>query len=197
MKGWGHVEMLLSNASLIGSLVLVGVTIWYAWQTQQMVREMRAARMASVRPNVHLDLGVVQGLALAYLTVDNVGVGPALDLALDIVVHTNDEAHPQTAHWTSPILRSGESRMLLLPTGKSGHLMTLASLRSGGAKATMAGQCTDLDRRIHPMVGQLDFGLVDRTRQGRVESVQERWPQNLEAIAKEIAEIRKVLEPGG
>jgi hypothetical protein len=34
----------LANARLVSSLVLVGVTIWYAWQTQQMVREMRNAR---------------------------------------------------------------------------------------------------------------------------------------------------------
>jgi hypothetical protein len=49
------VQNVLSAAGLLGSVSLVGITARYALQTQQMVREMRAGRLAGVRPDVRLD----------------------------------------------------------------------------------------------------------------------------------------------
>ncbi len=185
-------DALWSKASVVGSFVLLFVTIWYAWQTQQMVREMRVARTASVRPSVHLDLGVVGGLG--YLQVENVGVGPAVDVVLGVHVRSKDGLD-QTAHVTAPILRSGQSKTLLLPTRKTGGFMPIATLISSGVAATMEGQCTDLDGRMHSINDSLDFSRVDRSHEGRWETENDRWPRNLEAISKELATIRELLEP--
>ncbi len=182
----------LAFVSIIGSLVLVAVTTWYAWQTQQMVREMRAARAATLRPFVRLDLGLVGGVA--YLKVENVGVGPATDIDVTLTVDT-DEKQLESHHWRRALLRSGESQTLLVPGGQSGTLMDLSELKAIGARARMSGTCRDLDGHTHVVNQDLSFvELGERSPEGSWEGVDDRVPKNIEKIAKAIDGIHGIIK---
>jgi len=185
-------EQALGIASIIGSLILIGITTWYAWQTQQMVREMRQARIETLRPSVILDLGVVGGTA--YLSTENVGVGPAKDISVTITVYTDDE-ELESHTWTRALFRSGESQTLLVPAGPTKSLMGLSELKEMGAQATMKGTCLDLDGRTHNINDTLSFAeLGDRSPEGEWESVDSRWPKNVEKMAKELEGIHSFLK---
>lgn len=187
-------QQTLGTASLLGSLVLVVVTVWYAWQTQQMVREMRHARIAALRPCIRLDLGLIG--ATAYLNVENVGVGPAANVTATIAVKTEHGEH-ESHIWTKALLRSGESQTLLMPRRPDGSLMTLSSLKELGAEATIHGSCLDLDGRAHDVHDTLSFSILgDRDPEGSWEGVVDRWPKNVEKIAKELEQIRKKMDNG-
>lgn len=184
-------QQVLNMATAFGSLVLVAVTIWYAWQTQHMVREMREARVASLRPSVQLDLGVIGGTA--YVEVVNVGVGPATDISATLVVET-DEGELESHNWTRALLRSGESQTMLVPRG-SGGLMDLSTLKKMGVRTRMTGTCLDLDGREHVIDDTLSFAILgDRSPEGEWEGVDDRWPKNVEKIAKELEGIRALLK---
>jgi hypothetical protein len=180
-------QQALVTTSIIGSLVLVAVTTWYAWQTQQMVREMRAARAASVRPAIRLDLGLVGGTA--YVEVENVGAGPALNIEADLTVST-DEGEVEHHHWTRALLRISESQTMLVPN----DFKLLSELKDLGATVAINGTCQDLDDREHPISDTLSFvTLGDRSPEGEWTGVEDRVPKNVEAIAKELKEIRSYL----
>lgn len=71
-------EWVLGSATI----VLVVVTTWYAWQTQQMVREMRRAREAQLTPSVELRVEHERwNPAVLALVVHNTGGGPARNVS--------------------------------------------------------------------------------------------------------------------
>lgn len=186
-------QQVLNMASVFGSLVLVGVTIWYAWQTQQMVREMREARVASLRPSVCLNLGRVG--SVGYVEVENLGVGPATDISATLVVETTDGVF-QSEGWTRALLRSGESQTMLVPRGPGGFLK-LTKLKELGAQVRITGTCLDLDGRIHAIDDSLSFAVLgDRSPEGEWERVADRLPKNVEKIADELERIGDLLRDG-
>lgn len=182
---------LLVTASLIGGLALVAVTIWYAWQTQQMVREMRETRIASVRPSVRLDLHVVGGVA--NVEVANVGPGAAIGIDASLVVEA-DENQLESHQWTRALLGSGDTQTMLVPRGP-GHLMKLSELKELGARTRITGRCFDVDGREIAIDDSLSFAkLGDRSPEGEWKGVTERLPENVEKMAKELEGIRSAIE---
>lgn len=182
-------QQVLGAAGTLGSLVLVGVTIWYAWQTQQMVREMRDARVATVRPSLHLDLGGFTGAAS--VDIENLGVGPAVDVSVDLVV-ASPQGELERRRWTTPLMRSGDRKTMLMPNkdGVFGRPAPVKEWADMGAVIRMSGVCRDLDSREHAVDDILDFSAhSDRGPEGNWEGVEERLPKNVERIAKELERI--------
>lgn len=184
----------LTSAAAAGSLVLVAVTIWYAWQTQQMVREMRRGRVEAVRPCLRLDLGGVYGAST--LEIANLGVGPAVDVSVELVVFFDGD-ETQREGWTTPLLRSGDSRTMLMPNkdGVEGSFAPAQYWADHDTRIQMAGRCRDLDGRIHKIEDSLSFAShATRGVEGSWAGVEDRLPTNVEKLAKELAAIRKALE---
>jgi len=190
----GVMGQVLGTAAAIGSLALVGVTVWYAWQTQQMVREMRNSRIAAIRPSLRLDLGGFS--TAASIEVENLGVGPAVDVSVDLIVLVGgDEIERQ--HWSVPLLRSGERRTMLMPN-KDGNLGNFAPVQywaERDSRILMTGSCLDLDGREHRIDDDFSFAVhSSRGPEGSWEGVEDRLPKNVEKIAKELESIRRRLE---
>jgi hypothetical protein len=185
---------LLGTTTAIGSLVLVAVTVWYAWQTQQMVREMRHARVASLRPALRLDLGPFP--RAASIEIENVGVGPATDVSVDIIVIASG-VELEREHWSVPLLKSGDRRTMLMPN-KDASKASFAPVEYWAERDTricLAGTCRDLDGREHPIDDVFSFAVhATRSPEGSWEGVEDRVPKNIEAIAKELERIRRQLE---
>lgn len=178
----------LAIAGLIGSLALVGITIWYAWQTQQMVREMRAGRRSSIRPRLKLH---TQSFGRNVLTkIENVGAGPALDISCEVTATMSDGTAPQIVRWNSPILRSGEGQLLDFPLDAVSDSMSLDTLHERGCVLGIEGSCMDTDGARHHVAGELKFlQSADRGPQVTVTGVDDQWPRNIECIAKELGRI--------
>lgn len=63
------------------TLALVLITLFYAWQTRQTVKEMRKARVEVVRPRI-VPIVSYDAVGTGCVSVENIGTGPALDLKL-------------------------------------------------------------------------------------------------------------------
>lgn len=180
-------------ASLIGSLSLVLVTAWYAYQTQRVARETREGRKTSVRPVVRLDR-YLSGVAVM-VQVENVGTGPALDLSIQLDSESDNEALRQTAQWSASILRPGESRKLYFPMGADGRKMTFTQLEETHSVIRLTGTCDDIDGRPYEVADELQFGEDPHAEsEVRVVRPHHDWTITLEAIADELQRIRRHLD---
>lgn len=148
----------LAIATAALSLALVCVTIWYAWQTQQMVREMASSRAAAIRPALRLDFGVIDG-SHAFLVLENVGVGPAMQVSVTLEIK-GFAGTPTSDPLSLPLIRPGDRRDLFYPAWGGKDLMTLETLASVPARITLAGECCDLDGRVHTVSDVLDFSTA-------------------------------------
>jgi hypothetical protein len=92
---------------LSGALVLV--TMWYARQTQEMVREMQAARTALVQPKLAPTIGRGAGQVLMPKVV-SVGSGPAFNVDIEVRLEPNG---PSTRYATG-VWRPGLAQGLIL-----------------------------------------------------------------------------------
>jgi hypothetical protein len=90
-----------SRAPAVLAAVLVVVTAWYAWQTQRMVEEMRAARAAQVRPRVVPTLHREASGSLVPRLV-NVGSGPAVGVVLAVSLEPDGPRLPYATGFMPP-----------------------------------------------------------------------------------------------
>lgn len=94
--------------------VLVWVTGWYAWQTQQMARELRAARGVQVVPKLVPSIKRIGGGHLLP-RISNAGVGPALDIGVKLAF----EPGGPSVQYVSKLLAAGRSQSFMIPSGKA------------------------------------------------------------------------------
>jgi len=126
------------------TLALVLITLYYAWQTRQTVREMREARHAQVRPHLvpffrYNEPGV--GIGAIYIV--NLGQGSALDIDATMSLEPNGIV----TRWRAAILRSGRRRVWS-PTTHGSKKKTLHPVLAAGKSARtvvhIAGRCRDV-----------------------------------------------------
>jgi hypothetical protein len=126
------------------TMALVLITLYYAWQTRQTVREMREARHAQVRPHLvpffrYNEPGV--GIGAIYIV--NLGQGSALDIDATMSL----EPDGIVTRWRAAILRSGRRRVWS-PTAHGGRKKTLHPVLAAGKSARtvvhIAGRCRDV-----------------------------------------------------
>jgi len=181
----------LALATTALTFALVCVTIWYAWQTQQMVREMASARAAAVKPAPRLDYGVLPE-GLVFLVLENVGVGPAVQLSVALEVRGFAGSH-EPDRLKVPLLRSGENIILRYPAWGGKDLISLDNLASVPATISMTGECLDLDGQRHQVSDELDFAASqDRIPRLDIMDAQARQTQILEAIRRDLAERNRL-----
>lgn len=94
----------------IATVVLAGVTIWYAYSTNEILKEQRVARKATVIPKV---LGKLEFLAPTFLVlrIENVGKGPAINAFVEFKVLPGEGKHK----WNNTLITPGEYSRLTLP----------------------------------------------------------------------------------
>ncbi len=178
---------LLALATTALTFALVCVTIWYAWQTQQMVREMASARAAAVRPALRLDYGVLPE-GLVFLVLENVGVGPAVQVSVQLEIRGFTSSHEPDS-LKVPLVRSGENIVLHYPAWGDHDLMSLDNLASVPATIRMTGECLDLDGQRHHVLDELSFAAPqDRIPRLDMLDAQARQTQILDAVQRELAE---------
>lgn len=133
-----------TGAMVMLTLALVLVTLYYAWQTRQTVREMREARHAQVRPHLvpffrYNEPGV--GIGAIYIV--NLGQGSALDIDATMSLEPNGIV----TRWRAAILRSGRRR-LWSPTTQGGRKKALHPVLAAGKTPRTAvrivGRCRDV-----------------------------------------------------
>jgi hypothetical protein len=104
---------------VFSTLILVGVTIYYAIQTKRSadatmrtVNVIEESTRAQFLPYVKASLASLGPMGLA-LDIINTGKGPAKDL---IVEFTLTDKKKQTSKWTQPLLVPGDFRRFPIPT---------------------------------------------------------------------------------
>lgn len=102
-------------ATAVITVLLAGITWWYAFLTSRILDATRQAQKDAVRPQVFFKIEThvgVRDLLLPYLV--NLGIGPATNIHISIT-YLADEAE-ENSTWRSPIMTSGEERRLI-PVG--------------------------------------------------------------------------------
>src|SRR6266540_3071013 len=90
--------------------ILVIVTLWYAWQTRQMVSQMESARAAQVRPHLALGVDLERGGAV-FLRVVNAGAGPAM--SVDVRIESEPGPGVRIPYMT-PVLAPGAGQSFIV-----------------------------------------------------------------------------------
>lgn len=179
-------ESALGTLTLVSSLILVAITGWYAWQTHMTVVEMQESRRASVRPHIRMDLEPFGVNVL--VKVENLGAGPALDVRATVKL---GEDTPQSVEWSTPVLRSGESRLLHFPVKQDGSTMSFAELRELGVPLVLFGSCSSVAGDSIQLRDAIEF---DETLHKEVNvSSSKDVSERLKKIADELAGIRKAM----
>lgn len=191
----------MNTAIAIATVVLVGITGFYAWETREMVNEMREARGAQVLPHVVPTLGYFAPL-FGFLRIQNVGSGPAVDVNVRVQL---DDGAVFAKPWRAGFLVPGEFHDLLPPDDSSGELLRLDPLTATFQFLRVIGTCRDALGREHTIDAACDSReMWTATREANVRLPDESIPKRLEKIEKAIRDhskaseraIAKMLNPG-
>jgi hypothetical protein len=107
------------------TVVLLGVTFFYAWQNRKMVKEMQQARYATILPKLALEFHRL-GPMVVDLAIRNVGPGAALDIDVEVEwvpAHASDSI--KGVAWRRNLLSPGEQIELFPPGDLNGNIDTL------------------------------------------------------------------------
>ena len=179
----------LSVLTLLSSLILVGITAWYAWQTHKTVVEMRESRRSAVEPHIRLDFELLGSCGVA--KIENLGPGPALDVRARVTHGDSGDGPEASASWDSPVLRVGESRLLRYPLERGEHI-PLSTLKERGTIFVLAGTCKSVTGEVHAVKDSLEFSSATRE-EIRVSSSAD-ISARLKVIGEQLGSIRDTLE---
>lgn len=134
--------------------ILVIVTLWYAWQTRQMVFQMELARAAQVRP--HLALSIDLERAAVFLRVVNAGAGPAM--SVDVRIESEPGPGVRIPYMT-PVLAPGAGQSLIVRDDTSRAVVDLKQLVLAlqAKRVKLTGTCTDALGREHQVADSLNL----------------------------------------
>jgi hypothetical protein len=175
----------LAVLALLSNLILVGITAWYAWQTHQTVLEMQEARRAVTRPHIRLDLATFGSGLLT--RIENVGTGPALDVVATASLRDDAAAVCESIEWNTPVLRAGESRLLLLPKGDR----SFQALSDAGMQLALSGTCKSVSGEALGFDDTIVFASATRNEVTISSSTD--VSERLKKIVDELAGIRKAM----
>lgn len=181
------------NATNWLTAALVLVTIYYAWQNQRMVGEMREARRLSVQPKLSLSIFML-GPTFGIPRLVNVGLGPALSVDTKIVFRRNGASGTEERTWKAPVMPPGEQHDFLPPDVQQiqsmEHFARLYSeARITGTMRSSIGDTIEVDETTGDLQEWLEMSAA-------VSHVwEEEWtrkmPKELEKIRKALAVIAK------
>ena len=93
------------------NLILVGITFVYATLTWMMLREMRKARKAELRPCIKASLESYSNSAIV-LKIQNIGKGAAIGVDVEYALKLFEDVK---SVWKYPLLISGDAKKIYLP----------------------------------------------------------------------------------
>jgi hypothetical protein len=192
----------MALSTLLLTFALVAITGYYAWQTQQMVKEMRRSRELGVLPRITLDLGY---LGPVYVTpvIRNVGAGPALNADLTVTFEPADPDNdaPVVRELRRNVIAPGEQFRLMPPDDGPGRVMptqklaaTYVRIRATGTMADSLGQQHQVDEvfeeleQWRQLLGDL---LLD---EHPVAKAIDKLSREVKELRGEVAKIRREAE---
>jgi len=102
---------ILSYLSQYSNLILISITAIYATLTWMMLKEMREARKAELRPYIKAVLESYSESTIV-LKIQNIGKGAAIDPKVKYALNSIGDVK---SVWKYPLLSSGESKKIYLP----------------------------------------------------------------------------------
>jgi hypothetical protein len=170
----------------VAIVVLVLVTVYYAWQTRQMVKEMRSARLLSLLPKLVLDIKMV-GPTFGDVVVRNVGLGAAIDADLTLTFEGSEAAEPEERQWLAHVIAPGEDHEFLPADG----IGSMDDLVAKHPTIALAGKIRDALGQTHTVAERIDVAEF----WGRLENAYERWVESADRkVVRELEKIRRELE---
>jgi hypothetical protein len=134
--------------------ILVIVTLWYAWQTRQMVSQMELARAAQIRPHLALSVDLERGAV--FLRVVNAGAGPAM--SVDVRIESEPGPGVRIPYMT-PVLAPGAGQSFIVRDSANRAVVDLKQLvhTLQGKRVKLTGTCTDALGRGHRVADSLSL----------------------------------------
>jgi len=186
------------------TLVLVGATIFYAWQTRQTVEEMRAARATQVLPRLVPTFAKLPA-GNVLLRIVNAGSGPAFNVDVELI----PEPGGDPIRYVAPVMSPGEYQDFLAPGEGSGQTeIQLAAISTIFKTVQLKGSCSDALGTTHRVDEAMDIAHYAqvylagtwvrpeedlKTIAGGVKKI----VAGLEAVAKQLAFARRDRMKGG
>jgi hypothetical protein len=170
----------------VAIVVLVLVTAYYAWQTREMAKEMRSARLLSLLPKLVLDVKMI-GPTFGDVVVRNVGPGAAIDADLTLTFEGSEAAEPEERQWLAHVIAPGEDHEFLPAHGIGG----MDDLVAKHPTIALAGKIRDAFGQTHVVDERIDVAEF----WGRLENANERWVESADRkVVRELEKIRRELE---
>lgn len=133
--------------------VLVGATIYYAWQTRQTVEEMRQARASQVLPRLVPTLSKLPA-ANVLLQIINAGPGSAFNVDVELMFEPGGEPIP----FVAPVMSPGEFQEFFAPgQGPGSTEIQLAAITAVFKSLRLRGHCSDALGTRHDIDETLDL----------------------------------------
>jgi hypothetical protein len=166
---------------------LVVVTIYYAWQTRQTVKELRNARGASIFPRIRATV-FSPGAGNGFVHITNVGTGPALDIRATVTFQPGGPPTP----WRSQLLLPGETSELQMRSTKDPDgTFRIEDVIADHPHLHLDARYLDALGEEHHVDERLDIREWWTTVVAAGQSVGHDWPKE---TRDELEKIRKELE---
>lgn len=127
------------------TLALVLITGYYAWQTQQTVREMKKSRRLSVLPDLRADLHTSRSDDIATFSVTNTGQGPAIDVNVKLIYKATRAVAGTTTEytWRAYTIAPGERHEFYPPMVEDEHSTKIDELVAHFSEFRVRGEMKD------------------------------------------------------
>lgn len=170
-------------ASVIVTVVLVGINVYYAWQSRRTIAEMEIARKAEFMPHVKASLSFI-GPVFLVLGLTNFGKGPAIDVKATITFSPSNE----TRFWEQHVMSPSESIRIFLPEGNIDKVCEKA------ARISVKGKYTDIFGQhfeVDEVIDTKDF--IEKVKQLK-QLVELDLPRLVRGIKEEISKVNGAVE---
>lgn len=188
-------QFIRGDTVTFATVILVGITAYYAWQNRAMASEMRKARELAVLPYVTLDLNSI-GPVNKDVVIRNVGQGPALNLDAVLRFHLKKGQDAETGAALERrvqlgYLASGQMEEFLPPANAGGD-WSFPALAKLVEAITLEGTVRSALGKTHPINLRMD-DLEER--QHRLAEAQRRYERPiLNRIHSELEKTREAVE---
>jgi hypothetical protein len=170
----------------VAIVVLVLVTAYYAWQTREMAKEMRSARLLSLLPKLVLHVKMI-GPTFGDVVVRNVGPGAAIDADLALTFEGSEAAEREERRWLAHVIAPGEDHEFL----PGNEIRSMDDLVAKHPTIALEGKIRDAFGQTHVVDERIDVAEF----WGRLENANERWVESADRkVVRELEKIRKELE---
>jgi hypothetical protein len=118
--------------------VLIAITAWYADRTHEMVREMRAARAAQLRPKLVVTMDKFAARAITPRVV-SVGAGAAFDVNVRVTLEPNGPSGP----FVASVLSVGRGQSLIFREQATNKVLASVDEFKSYERVHLTGSCAD------------------------------------------------------